>query len=302
MASRRVRRWLVSILSVVPLCALAESGWQLGVGASYRDFDDVELTALRLNNFGNTDATVAPLGLQGYTNANTGGFTGALAVDHARYTGGDAEVDGSDQVGVALAAVQPLGVWEGIRLNLVVGAQLFQTELAAIAAPTDFETFSYNHVVVAGVFSDPQALVPPVPPNPGLQAGTTAWVRNDFDMNLVVLDLGLQAAYGGDRLSCYVAAGPSLSMADVETTQNHRATWNTFGLPNTGNYSAEETEDDLNLLVGGYVAVGAGIAINEQFGLAAEARYDLVHREAGTSQATLDLDGASGQIKLTYDF
>ena len=255
-----------------------------------------------LANFGNQDATLGPLGLQGYTNTNTGGFTGALTVDHARYTGGDAEIDGADKVGVAAVAVRPLGLWEGVRINLMLGAQLFRTDLDDIAAAADFETFNYNHVVLGGVFSDPQALVPPVAPNPGLQAGTSVWVRNDFDMNLLVLDLGLQAACNLQRASCYVAAGPSLTLADVNTARTESATWNTFGLPNPGAYTREQSEDDLDLLIGGYVAVGAGFELGERLGLVAEARYDLVHDEAGTSQANLDLDGASGQIRITYEF
>lgn len=303
MFSSRLWVWIGFVLcGVLPTTPLAEGGWQARVGASYREFDDIAFSSRTFRDFGNTDATAAPLGLQGYTNGNTGGFTGLLSVDHARYDGGEADLDGSEKIGLALAAARGLGVWKGSQISAVLGAQLYSMERNAAVAANGLTTFNYNHVVVGGTFSDPQALVPPVLPTPGLQAGTLVSFENDFEMNLLVLDLGLEAAWAWDWLSLHVAAGPTLTLADTDTSQTQRASWGTFGLPGPGSYTSEEAENDTDVLVGGYVATGIGVSISERLGISAEVRYDLAGGDAGTSQATMDLDSASGQLKLVYSF
>jgi len=312
MASRRIKTLLTCALCTACMHAVAEEqDWRVEAGVSHRNFSDIEFAAFAMRHYGNTDATAGPLGLQSLTNANTGGYTNlTYAIDHAAYNGSDVNVDSADRTGIVLAAERRLKTTDKIEFSLVSGLQVYHLQqdacdTAAPGAPGRFTTFNYVHSVILGIFNDPKTLVPPAAPVPGLQAGTQLRVDNDLNLDLFVLDLGIKAAVNVKNVRCYCAAGPTVSIADTDTSQTVSVQWtNTAVLPvpyRTG-FSESNSQHHVDVVVGGYAAVGAAYDFNERLGVAAECRYDAVTREVGTSQADVDLNGVSGLLKAVWRF
>jgi len=289
--------------SIVSLTAMAEDGgWRLSLGASYRCFDDVEFHNFAFRNYGNTDPARGPLGVQGYTNAS---FSGPDPVvfnaDHIRYTGTSADLDDTaDAMAPVLGIEKALWVRDALTLSVASNLQYYQLD----GGGADSESFSagwYQHTWLPG-----GAGIIPTPvsgPFTELSSGTSASVRNDMELDLFVLDLGVKAAFAVCRwFGGYGAFGPSLNFSDLETSQRESAQWNKVGAPGTDSYTLKHTDDDQSLTVGGYAAFGLQFAVTDRIGIAAEYRYDIATDDVSTSQASVDLDGSSAQVKLTVKF
>ena len=109
--------------------------------------------------------------------------------------------------------------------------------------------------------------------------------KSKFDMQLWVLDAGLNLGYNFDNgLRTYLAGGPTLSIADMESSCR--------------GHHANETEFNWGL----YVAGGASYWFNESVGLAAEVRYDDGFGSIGTRYVKQSLDTLGGNVKLMVRF
>ncbi|MBQ4479666.1 MAG: hypothetical protein II943_03405 [Victivallales bacterium] len=109
--------------------------------------------------------------------------------------------------------------------------------------------------------------------------------KSKFDMQLWVLDAGLNLGYNFDNgLRTYVAGGPTLSIADMESSSR-------------GDH-ANEVEFNWGL----YVAGGASYWFSESVGLAAEVRYDDGFGSVGTRYVKQSLDTLGGNVKLMVRF
>ena len=109
--------------------------------------------------------------------------------------------------------------------------------------------------------------------------------KSKFDMQLWVIDAGLSLGYNFDNgLRAYLAAGPTLSVADMESSSNGK--------------HKNETEFNWGL----YLAGGASIWFNETIGLAAELRYDDGFGSVGTRFVKQSLDTLGGSVKLLVRF
>ena len=109
--------------------------------------------------------------------------------------------------------------------------------------------------------------------------------KSKFDMQLWVIDAGLSVGYNFDNgLRAYLAAGPTLSVADMESSSNGK--------------HKNETEFNWGL----YLAGGASIWFNETIGLAAELRYDDGFGSVGTRFVKQSLDTLGGSVKLLVRF
>jgi len=306
----------VAVLAAMPLLTVAqESGWRMGVGASYRDFGDVDFESFTSPNYDNTDPAAGPLGLQGYT---IGGLVAAGVVipdfptevpfnaDHASFVGGDGSVGSSDSWAPVITFEQVPNAEDGIAVTLVSNLQFYQVDVDTDNDPAALDIHNYQHKATR------IGTVPTIAPNPssgenaGPSTGTNVTVESDFEMDLFVIDVGLKASMDVcSGFSIYGAVGPTLNIADIETAQSLEATF--FGpanLPgNPGNMRAEEDDDELDFAIGGYISLGGVIQIDERWAIGAEARYDaLFGSDPGTSQAEIELDGLSGQLKVLFSF
>ncbi|OGV62859.1 MAG: hypothetical protein A3K19_26125 [Lentisphaerae bacterium RIFOXYB12_FULL_65_16] len=289
--------------SIVSLTAMAEDGgWRLSLGASYRCFDDVEFHNFAFRNYGNTDPANGPLGVQGYTDAS---FSGLIPVvfnsDHMSFTGANEDLDDTaDSLAPVIGIEKALWVRDALTLSVVSNLQYYQLD----AGGTDTGSLAaawYQHMWLPG-----GAGIIPAPvsgPFDGLSSDSSASVKNDMDMDLFVLDLGAKASVSVcEWFGFYGAVGPTLNFSDLETSQTESAQWNKATGPGTDSYSVKHTDDDQSITLGGYAAVGLQFAVTDSVGIAAEYRYDIATDDVSTSQASVDLDGSSAQLKLTIRF
>jgi opacity protein-like surface antigen len=113
-----------------------------------------------------------------------------------------------------------------------------------------------------------------------------------------------------DRFNFTLALGPTLTIADAESSRAMQASWVHQGLPGlpdsgvpAGSYAPGGSDkSDIDFLLGAYAAVGVTLDISTSWSLGVEYRYDYVNGDAGTSQAELDLSGSSGILRLGYRF
>ena len=102
---------------------------------------------------------------------------------------------------------------------------------------------------------------------------------------MLEIDLGLKLGYTlASGLDFYVAAGPSLSYADMESSSGGRH------------------DNDLDYIFGLYAAFGSSYWFNESYGLSFDIRYDEAFKHADTKYANLNLDSWSAILKFLVQF
>jgi len=304
MRIRRLSKRALALVGVLSLAAQAEDGVRVSLGATYRRFGNVDFRGLTLRNYGVTDKANGPLGLQGYTDATfPAAYAGTPSVDHAAVQGDTEAPDSASCYGTVVSAEKNVYGSDSLVLRLVANLQYFKvdagrTDTGSGATPGRFTMYTNRHNVLAGLIQAPWARLP------AASAGTTVSVRNDLVADLYVLDLGLKAVCCPDAaLTFYAAAGPTLTIVDVETFQRESAAWAAVPLTNdTGSYRLSHRDDDTDVVLGAYAAAGAEYRFGERLAVAAEFRYDATAGDPGTDHADMDLDGAGGQVKLTCDF
>jgi len=304
-----VKRLACVVAGCVSLVTGAEDGWRLSLGTSYRDFDRIDFKPFPLRNFSHVDPAAGAVGIQGYVNATfqdgSPNVPAAFTADRVQFPGLDSS---AESWAPALGVEKTLCTRGSFVFGFVGNLQYHRVKAddsagATQAAPGEFAAWNQNYNVLAGII-----ILPPPGPyytNVGLvDARTSLMVENELELDLYVLDLGLKAAYWPKpAFNFYGAAGPSLTLSDLETEQVESGSW--FPIPSTndgGAYRESRSDSELKLILGGYVALGTEYRITECLGIAAEYRYDLTAEDAETAHAELDLESGSGQVRLIYSF
>jgi hypothetical protein len=118
--------------------------------------------------------------------------------------------------------------------------------------------------------------------------------RSKFAMDLYVLDLGLSLNYIFENgLQAFVAAGPSISLADMESSSSAAI---------AGLAGGSARDNDIDYVLGIYASVGASYWITEKVGLSLEVRYDEGFNDADTKFVSQNLDGIGGMVKCLFRF
>lgn len=136
-----------------------------------------------------------------------------------------------------------------------------------------------------------------LPSSSSHQGVADMFAKVNFDMDLYVFDLGLSLGYNLDNgLRAFVAAGPTLSLADMESSA-----YNSVGV-GSGNDSnfGRANENEFNW--GLYASAGAGYWFNETIGVSAELRYDKAFGDVGTRYASQSLNTFGGMLKMQIRF
>jgi hypothetical protein len=282
----------------------ADSSWSLRFGPTYRDLDAVEFGEASFRNLGNQNNPAGPYGVQ---NATTVGAVPAgtpVALDYVQWPGATEHVDQSDHWGPGIGIGLRGPEVSLLRLGLAANVQAYAVRVSksgagSMVAPGPFSATQYRHLVLIGGALSPQ--VAQIAPAAG---GTQFAVCDTFDMDLIVLDLGLEAQTAWRQLSFTLAAGPTLNLADCESVQRSTVWWaaQAGGSLPAGLYAARNHDSELNVIPGLYGSVGIMWAISARLALGAELRYDTAVSEAETDSAGIDLDGASVQARMTCRF
>jgi opacity protein-like surface antigen len=281
-----------------------QSPWTLRLGMSYREFDDVSFSDSVFRNWGQANGA-GPWGVQNILTAPGNPIGDPVILDEVMGGGGSQEMDNDSRFAPILGLRYDLYQTGRIQLAVVGNFQYFRIGAdgdasGSASAPGDFTDNQYQHYVLdlAGTLTPGAPLIGPALP------GTAFAVHNQFDMDLYVLDIGLEAR---TELGCFVnvflALGPTLTFADADSSQSQEASWQAQGpgLP-AGSYEQESGDSSSDFLLGAYAALGLSFDLTESWSLAMECRYDYVHGDAGTDQAEVDLSGYGGAVFLQYRF
>lgn len=293
----------LAVAGVLSLPALAgeQQDWQFSFGVSYRAFDDVDLDTFSFRNSGTLDPAVGPLGIQGFTDATFAAIAApqAFSVSHVQFSGEDGDVSGSDSFAPVITAEKIYSQKEGVTYSLIANLQYYMMDVSGDGNSIDAVNYSYIALPApAGI-----APAPLGGPFAGLAAGDSVSASVDFEMDLLVLDLGVKASkMFGEKCNGYISGGPTLNLSMIDTSVSESASWTPVTAADTGSYSSSADDDETGLNVGLYAAVGTKMAISETVRCTAEIRYDIVAGTPGTDQAELDLDSFSAQLKLIWDF
>ena len=311
----KTKNWLNSMIAVAVavqagVAWAGDSPWRLRLGASYRDFDDIEIENVKFGNWGQSNR--APFGLQNVTTVVGNPLNAPVILDYVRVTGGSNGFDSSDKWGPILGfEYAPVADNSWFGLSMVGNFQYYSFDASssaagAVGSPGPFEVEQYQHWWVDTNKSPdyvPDTLTPGVLLADGQLLGTSFAMRSKFDLDLYVLDLGLQARATIKRINVTLALGPTLSIVDAESSQTQQASWLAQGpgLP-AGSSNQKTSDSELDFLFGAYGALGVNLDITKSWSIGVECRYDYVHGDAGTDQVKMDLSSFSGIARLAYQF
>lgn len=294
--------------------ASSGSDWVLTAGVSYRDFKNPKLKGMSSPSFSdfvlneadglfyNAGTTAAPnqealnaawdaryLGVTGVKQLTFGSFDGAAACTHGSYGIADqtAPIIGFEK-----------GLWDKDELDVkLVGNFQFFSMDSGVKGSGDAGASSLYDYYVARV-TETNYLTSVKLPASTTASGTVPVAGSvDFDMNLYVFDLGINAGYNFDNgIRAFVAAGPTLTLADMNSSSKISV------LAGNANGKRSDTDDDLEFNWGVYASLGANYWFNESLGLSGELRIDRGFGDVGTRYFSQNMDTVGGILKLMYCF
>ncbi len=277
---------------------VSNGSFSLGVGVSYRNF---KRASLKGGNAIEDRYIYVPATGQVYEDGLPSGQAGqwntVTVVDMAA-DGGHAHGDYGFQesLGLALSASGNILQQDALSLDLVGNFQFFSIDTASRMGMSTAANY-YNALVAYGATGSanlsPESSWRPISGGPQ----STAWAKTKFDAQLYVLDGGISLGYTFENgLKAFVAGGPSLTLADMETCTHSMAA----GLNNSYGLSKNRNEHEFEW--GLYAAVGASYNFTEQMGLSFALRYDEGFGKVGTSIAKQDLDAWGAILQLMFNF
>ncbi|NMA47257.1 MAG: hypothetical protein GX945_11925 [Lentisphaerae bacterium] len=213
------------------------------------------------------------------------------------------------QSGGYLGGSEDYDFGDSLAPSLGLSYELVRKERLTLAASVAFQYYDLGaKVSVAGdagtEISTYQTVLPGLPPAPERDPHVSDYIaahgKAKFDLDLYVIDLGLRLDFQAlPSLSLFVAAGPSFSLADMDSRYSSKLTRRLDGALLVGERGSDSSRD---WVCGAYVACGAAYWFNERIGAALEIRYDEAFSDASTDYASQDLDGFGGTLKLMYRF
>jgi hypothetical protein len=302
------------ILGQVLTVSAADGAMRLRLGASYRVFDDVDFGQVAFANWGTQSNPTGPYGVQGVTNLVGAPVGTPVTLDYMRFNGSDVGVESDSAWAPVLGLSWDVLEEDDWTWSVVSNLQAYGVDAGDTAQGDNaaggngFDLERYRHWVLAGGVVSPGLAVP----GPG--AGGTAFaVRSEFELDLMVLDLGLEARKRYRNFEFTTAAGPTLNYSYCDTSQREMVSWaaQAGGLVPAGAYMVMHEESDRDLNVGVYgslglnVRMGGGVSTGSRccpVTLGLECRYDYVPDDVGTDLAEIDLSGFSGQVRLVFEF
>ncbi len=263
------------------------SDWNIKLGVSYRKFDKPKFTAgessAKSGAYVDGQSEIRPLNdvLSSLSN------TRIAFVNVVEATGGSASGKGTyglqESLGVIIGGSFTLTEEKSLRLSLLADFQYFQNDSGKYVDYSGASTTVKKHPVVFGSMGEDFDLVN------GLGMGSGS-AKMTMEMDLYVFDLGLSVGYEFENsLSLFLSAGPTISLADIDTTCRPAG-------------ERKRSDNDNEIEYGFFVSAGAAFWFNERFGLSAEVRYDKSFGDVGTRYVVQDLDAWGGNLAFLVRF
>lgn len=281
--------------------SVASDNWHIGLGMSYRNFRKPRFKSSNVPDFTGVFSAASPEIVE-YTSENISkyGANGLETVNVIHYSGG------------SVAATGHYGLEESLAPAVSFAYGLYQKDNMEISLVTNLQYFSLDSSSRRGSYAGGdeytrlQSVMYGIPAGaeydePYGETKATSYLngsaRSRFAMDLYVLDLGLSMNYiFQNGLQAFVAAGPSISLADMESASS--------ALVSSGSALGRSSgsDNDIDYVLGVYASVGAAYWITEKVGLSLELRYDEGFNDADTKFVSQNLDAIGGMLKCLVRF
>lgn len=277
------------------------SGLQIGIGISYRNFHKANFRGRAGGSYSGwyADGEIATL-QPGAPDLEEILPSGSIAsyeynVINASWSGstGNAGYNFTDKIAPILSASYAFYFKDSITLSAVANFQYNMLDASErggqVSNQSDVTMLAFrygtNPVSIAETGSSTSSFM-------------SASSKYKFDMDLYTLDLGLRMDFAvSEQMDLFVAAGPSVSYADMDSSFRGGLYGNNTAL---ATFRASDSSEDW--VFGYYASAGAAFWFNEQIGASLEARYDGAFEDAETQLVTQSLDTWGAAVKLLYRF
>lgn len=277
------------------------AGAHLGVGVGYRNFHTVRLKGASQNSFVGI-WTNNPGGMAAYNSDSVRNIVSGNATNVGTYMPASANITVSD--GYNLGGHGSWGVMESMAPVVSLDADIYQNDSWTLSVISNLQYYNMDtassakggsigettyHTKVYWADSNNWGQIVRADKDPDYSVTSTSYLtgtgRTKFDLQMLEIDLGLKLGYTlASGLDFYLAAGPSLSYADMESSSGGRH------------------DNDLDYIFGLYAAIGSSYWFNESYGLSFDIRYDEAFKHADTKYANLNLDSWSAILKFLVQF
>ncbi|NOY79394.1 MAG: hypothetical protein GXP31_00160 [Kiritimatiellaeota bacterium] len=340
MKSRTLRLAVLGVavflmLSAAPAFA-GEGGWQFFAAGTYRVIDDVDFNSQLLVNptFGTaTDGTTQFSFVNGTFDLGTGSFQVAdpgqydpigwvpavpgpfgvsgtsVFLDQAT-AGAQSDADFGSTLGAIIGVEKDWRAAGPVMLSCRFSFWVARDDLDT-PAPLTLATYDLGLTLADGgdgVINNPTPSSDTDPTlgddtvfstaaTPGGTTIASATAVRSLDLNLYVFSAGIVGSYARDRFSLRLGTGATLNVARLNSEVGVNVT---SGGPATYNWS--QTDADTDVAVGWYGGLGVEYQATEKVSVGLDWRYDWVFQDVGTDQVTVDLDGQSLALSITFEF
>ncbi|MCR4573394.1 MAG: hypothetical protein K5787_06475 [Lentisphaeria bacterium] len=278
----------------------------LGVGVSYRNFHTVRLKGVSQNSFTGIWTTdprdmveynsesvrnivyANPVYIHAYNNAIYMPQTANITRSSGYNLGGHGDWGNLESMAPVLSLACNLYEQDSWTLAFISNLQYYSMDTATSAIGHSVSETT-THTKVYWTNASDWGEILRASSEPGYNVSNTNYLmargRTKFDMQMWEIDLGLKLGYSlTSGLDFYVAAGPSLTYADMESSSGGRH------------------DNDLDYICGFYTSIGSSFWFNESYGLSFDVRYDEAFKHADTKYANMNLDSWSAMLKFLIQF
>ena len=276
-------------------------GAHLGVGVGYRNFHTVRLKGVSQNSFVGI-WTNSSTNMAAYNSDSVRNIVSGNATNVGTYMPATANITVSN--GYNLGGHGSWGVMESMAPVVSLSADLYQNDSWTVSVISNLQYYNMDtassgkggsigettyHTKVYWTDRDNWGEIRRASSDPDYSVTSSRYLtgtgRTKFDLQMLEIDLGLKCGYTlASGLDFYVAAGPSFTYADMESSSG--------GLH----------DNDLDYIFGFYAAIGSSYWFNESYGLSFDIRYDEAFKHADTKYANLNLDSWSAILKFLVQF
>ena len=294
---------LVAFAQVTIIEEKSGDGPYISLGLTYRNFDKPKFKSAGIAGsegfYISRDGIGAIQPIANIRNVGTdGSIYSATQTGHAEvvtivtseggYYSSKGSLGTSDKLAPVIGIGFPLTSKDALSLDLVANFAYFSTDSASRNVKSyGFGQSSYQALVQNGV--------------PGYYDGEVVdnlhvfggGFKAKYEMKLYQFDLGANLGFSFQSgLQFNLAAGPSLALADVDSTC----------YSNYNGMGGKRTADTFKSIFGVYASAGVSYWFTEHFGLSCDVRYDEAFKDAKTKYITQDLDSWSAGVRVLWHF
>jgi len=300
----------IAFIVVALACGVASAdGWEISVGANYRSVGKLELDRIKFVNptyggdYVNGSVATNSIVVDQWIKQTPGLSSSTARLNSLSGRVGECLLDNEPGAILELSKAlsqQDYGVW-----SLDLSMSWTKSDLSENSNFSGTPAYRESDGLLGFLGNGTPNGATAVGPNDvpvAVVDGVDVTGNLDYDMDIAVYTFGLGVGLSHEVGICALklSAGPTATLVDYSIDVTQSATWNDDG---TAVYASQKSsDDDLVLDAGAYVGLTLGVGVTEAIGVAVGVRYDHSFTHVGTDFGDIELQGLSGELKLTYSF